>query len=186
MNTELKGIHSQDEIQEKVKELYKLYFKDVLNYVSYNNGQLDDARDLFQDVVMNFLKLLQEGNTSSIQNEKQYLMGMARNMWLGKIKKEKKTVLTEDFSHAEIMADPATGSERESLFELVSTKLAEISKECRQIIYEAFYMKRSNPELAAITGYTEQFIKVKKHRCLQALKKIVMDSPDFKQLQNAF
>lgn len=111
---------------------------------------------------------------------------MARNMWLSKIKKEKNTVLTEDFSHSVAIDDPGPNAEKESLFELISSKMSEISKECRQIIYEAFYMKKSNPELAAITGYTEQFIKVKKHRCLQALKKTVMDSPDFKQLQNAF
>jgi RNA polymerase sigma factor (sigma-70 family) len=179
-------IANQDVIQEKIKELYKQYYSDVQQYVCNNSGQADDARDLFQEIALNFLKMMQEGAADSIQNEKYYLMGMARNLWLKKIHKEKHTLAYDDVMLTEKADEPTLAEEKNSLFELVSTKLSEISKECQQIIYEGFYQKKSNTELAALMGYTEQFIKVKKHRCLQGLKKIILESPDYRHLKNAF
>lgn len=179
-------ITNPEQIQAKIKELYKLYYSDVQNYVCNNSGQAEDARDLFQEIALNFLKLMKEGAADSIQNEKYYLMGMARNLWLKKVHKEKHTLSYDDVMLTEKAEEPNNAEEKNSLFELVSTKLAEISKECQQIIFEAFYQKKSNSELAAIMGYTEQFIKVKKHRCLQGLKKIILDSPDYRHLKNAF
>ncbi|MBK9108714.1 MAG: sigma-70 family RNA polymerase sigma factor [Saprospiraceae bacterium] len=179
-------ITNQEQIQAKIKELYKLYYSDVQNYVCNNSGQAEDARDLFQEIALNFLKMMQDGITDSIQNEKYYLMGMARNLWLKKVHKEKHTLSYEDVMLTEKADEAGNEEEKNSLFELVSNKLAEISKECQQIIYEGFYQKKSNTELAALMGYTEQFVKVKKHRCLQGLKKIILDSPDYRHLKNAF
>ena len=71
-----------------------------------------------------------------------------------------------------------------ALIDLVLNKLTEISEECRKIIYGAFYLKQSAVEIAHATGYSESFIKVKKYRCLQGLKRLVSGSPDFKNLQS--
>ncbi|MBK8956569.1 MAG: sigma-70 family RNA polymerase sigma factor [Saprospiraceae bacterium] len=173
-------------IEAKIKELYKLYYLDVLQYVCNNSGQAEDARDLFQEIALNFLKILQSGTLETIQNEKYYLMGMARNLWLKKVHKEKHTVSYDDVIFNEREDETSQAEEKNTLFELISGKLSEISKECQQIIYQGFYQKKSNSELASIMGYTEQFIKVKKHRCLQGLKKLIVDSPDYRHLKNAF
>lgn len=173
------------DLQSKIKELYKLYFGDVAAYVMNNSGQMDDAKDLFQDVVMGFLKVMQSGADKNVQNEKYYLLGMARNIWLKKLKKDKNLTAFDDYLMDTADDNSELENEKDSLLNLISIKLSEISVECRKIIYEGFYLKRSNPELAALTGYTEQFIKVKKHRCLQALKKLVMNSPDQLNFQNA-
>lgn len=177
---------SQEGIQDKIRELYKLYYPEVQQYVCNNSGQVEDARDLFQEIALNFLKMMQEGIADTIQNEKYYLMGMARNLWLKKVHKAKHTISYEEVMVPEATDEPNNAEEKNSLFELISSKLNELSKECQQIIFAGFYQKKSNPELAALMGYTEQFIKVKKHRCLQGLKKIILDSPDYRHLKNAF
>ncbi len=174
------------ELSEKIKNLYKTCFFDVKNFVVANSGSIDDARDIFQEAILVYVKQISDPEFKLTSTEKNYLMGISRNMWLKNLR-DKKTVNMGDDDWI-IRIEEKTEQEyvelieKDFLMDLVSKKLNEISKECRDLIFHAFYMKRSATEIAELCGYTEQFVKVKKFRCLQGLKKLITSSDDYKNV----
>ncbi len=170
----------------KIKDFYLKYFSAIKNYIITNSGDLDDAKDIFQEVALVYFKLLNKPDHIKVENEKNYLLGIARNIWLKKIKEERK-VSFENYNQLDQIEETASNISdhisHNNLLDLVLKKLDEISEECRKIIHSAFYLKLSAVEIAVSTGYSEKFIKVKKYRCLQGLKKIISTSAEYKNFQ---
>ncbi len=176
---------TRNELSEKIKNLYKTCFFDVKNFIVTNSGSIDDARDIFQEAILVYVKQLSNTEFSLTTTEKSYLMGVSRNLWF-KYLRDKKTVNIGDEDWINRIEEKTEHEyveliEKDYLMELVSKKLNEISKECRDIIFHAFYMKKSSSEIATLCGYSEQFVKVKKHRCLQGLKKLITSSEEYKK-----
>lgn len=167
----------EKDLQLHIAGLYRLYFKGVAHYVLQNRGTLEDARDLFQEMLVAYLKILRSGEV--VRDERKYLNGMARNMWMNVLNAQSRSLIDNSppdlLSATEEFDDPASPQ----LADLVVRKLEEIGEDCRKLLFEGFYMRRTNGELAKLLGYTEQFIKVKKHRCLQGLKRLVERSPEY-------
>jgi|JI10StandDraft_1071094.scaffolds.fasta_scaffold26130_4 RNA polymerase sigma factor (sigma-70 family) len=175
-----------EQIDLKITALYKSYFALVRQYIVNNSGTSDDAKDIFQEVALLYFKMCQKPASSQIVNEKYYILGMAKNIWLKKIKEKGRYVNVEFNDHDDSIAAIDEMPElikTNALIDIVLNKLNEISDECRKIIYGAFYLKQSAVEIASTTGYSESFIKVKKYRCLQGLKRLVSGSADFQNLQ---
>ena len=53
----------------------------------------------------------------------------------------------------------------------IAEVLKSMKVECRNIIEASFYKKLSGSEIAQLLGYTESFVKVKKFRCLEELRR---------------
>lgn len=181
---------SQKDLSEKIKILYKSAFYNVRNFIIKNSGNSEDARDIFQEAVLVYLKNIQQAEFKLTSTEQNYIMGISRNIWYKHLRDKKTVTINDDdwvnrieeksaFENTELI-------EKDFLMDMVTNKLNEISKECRDIIFHAFYQKKSSVEIAHLTGYSEQFIKVKKHRCLQGLKKLITNSDDFKNLGKIF
>ncbi|MEO6191014.1 MAG: sigma-70 family RNA polymerase sigma factor [Saprospiraceae bacterium] len=178
--------NGKDNIELKIKNFYNSYFSIVKQYIISNSGELEDAKDLFQEVVLVYFKMLNKPERPIIENEKNYILGIAKNIWLKKLKDNKKLKVTHHEQveeYADINVNLPEIIHNNAMLDLILVKLNEISEECKKIIHAAFYLKLSGVEIAVQTGYSEQFIKVKKYRCLQGLKKIVSNSQEFKNLQ---
>ncbi|MBK7799553.1 MAG: sigma-70 family RNA polymerase sigma factor [Saprospiraceae bacterium] len=178
---------NDDQIEIKIGTLYKSYFPLVMQYIVNNSGNVDDAKDIFQEVALLYYKICQKKEPGQITNEKYYILGMTKNIWLKKLRDKGRYINVEFNDHDDSIAaidEMPELIQTNALIDLVLNKLTEISEECRKIIYGAFYLKQSAVEIAHATGYSESFIKVKKYRCLQGLKRLVSGSPDFKNLQS--
>ncbi|MBK7738187.1 MAG: sigma-70 family RNA polymerase sigma factor [Saprospiraceae bacterium] len=172
------------ELDERIKNLYKHYFDDVRNHILKNSGSMEDARDLFQELALVYYKQLQKPDFKIETSEKNYIYGICKNLWLKKLR-DRKLVSMPDDNFIETIKDGSQqeiqqNEEKDSLIDLICKTMDQITEECRQIIYLAFYLKKSALEIAGVTGYSEQFIKVKKHRCLQGMRKMIIDSPGYR------
>jgi len=174
-----------DTLNASVQNFYAMYFSSVKAYILNNSGSQDDAKDIFQEVAFAYFKNKAKADPLQIENEKNYVLGIARNIWLKKLKSNKKTNVVDVEFLENISDDPVDELEEKQsdLIDVVLNKLQEMSEECRKIIYAAFYLKLSAIKIAEQTGYSEKFIKVKKYRCLQSLKKTVTGSPDYRSFQ---
>ena len=170
-------------LSDRISRMYKLYFQDVKQYVLHNSGSLDDARDLFQEVVMTFYKMMNQAEDAHIQDEKSYFLGIARNMWLKVLKRNKGDVEFNPVVHQPIAEEGTQEMKNSKLMDLIMKKLDDLSEDCKSLLHEAFFMKKANAELAKLFGYTEQFVKVKKYRCLQGLKRHIQESGEYKLIQ---
>ena len=52
--------------------------------------------------------------------------------------------------------------------------MEEISGDCKELLLSFYFKKMPLKEIAAIMDYSDGFVKVKKKRCMDALKKKVL------------
>ncbi len=177
-------IKSSMDLDLKIRNLYQSHFNDVKYYVLKNSGTVEDCRDLFQEVALVYFNQLKKPSFELTSSEKTYILAVARNLWLKKIRDTRPTFQpSEDWLNniEDVSIDEIQQSKtKNDLLDYITNAIETIGTECKEIILMAFFQKKSAADIAMATGYAEGFIKVKKHRCLQGLKKMVFDSGQFK------
>lgn len=183
MNTDLKILNTlrSDDLLERNKALesvYKDYYPVIESLIVKNNGNLYEAEDIFQDVIIVLYNKVRNKEFELTSSLKTYLYSVARNLWLNKLKVKGKSNLVElDKKALELPFE-----ETESLF--VSTKQKEIMiqfskipEKCKEILYHFYFHRRSMNAIAESMGYANsQVAKNKKSRCLKKLKYLVFET----------
>ncbi len=156
--------------------LYKLYFGSVSHFVMSNNGNADDAKDIFQEAVIVFYQNIMDQNFDLQCKIKTYLYSVSRLMWLKKIKKNSTMVNgIADFSEYVVLTENESEAieEKELLYTKMTHVLQELGEPCKTII-EDFYIHQLNMvEISEKFGYTNaDNAKTQKYKCLMRLKKL--------------
>jgi len=105
-----------------------------------------------------------------------------RNLWLKRLNKKNKGGLSlvidepSDMEYIIIQEDKLDEKkEKEKQLDLIAEILKDFKEDCRKILTAFYFKKQSMKEIAAMMDYTNQFIRVKKVRCMDALKKKVKE-----------
>src|SRR5688500_5506226 len=73
------------------KAVYKDIYPMVLKYVRGNNGNHEDAEDIFQEMLIAFLKKLHTPGFELTARLSTYLFSIAKNLWLYRLRSMKNT-----------------------------------------------------------------------------------------------
>ena len=76
--------------------LYKSYFGIVDRFVTNNNGTTQDAEDLFQDTMIVLIEKLRMDGFQLTASIKTYIMAIAKNLWLKKLRNKSHTIDYDD------------------------------------------------------------------------------------------
>src|SRR5581483_3538492 len=87
-------VKTTEEREQLFIALYKNVFPVVARYVSKMGGTFDEAKDIFQDALVTWHE---KSTTNIIVNEKAYLMGIAKNLWLKKYQDNYQVVPIDGF-----------------------------------------------------------------------------------------
>lgn len=163
--------------------LYRQYYRMVAKQA--NDYRLPDAEveDLFQEVLLVLVQKVRTPEFELTAKLSTYLFAVARNLLLKKTGKYPNVSLDEDIT---LGIDPQMQEDKdaEDLLEgrllAVTDCMKNLDADCQTLLLLSFYEKRSQAEIAEAMGYTESFVKVKKHRCLNYLRKEVKQHPFFK------
>jgi len=145
-----------------------------------NSGSEEDARDIFQEALLVFIKKLQTPNFELTAQPKTYLYAVCRNLWLKQLQKKKRhkgTIQIDDPDNTIALIQVDEIAEKKAIeakHELISEIMEEISGDCKELLMSFYFKKMPLKEIAAIMDYSEGFVKVKKKRCMDALKKKVL------------
>jgi RNA polymerase sigma-70 factor (ECF subfamily) len=131
----------------------------------------EDAKDLYQDSMVIFVRKIQEGKLDKISlSIKSYLFGVAKQLIRNKVKSEFKRRRREEvYTFTRPKYDEMyTEDER---FKLVVGVLNRMPDPCRSIL-KSFYIENSSlAEIALSLHYkSANSVKVQKYRCLNKLK----------------
>jgi RNA polymerase sigma factor (sigma-70 family) len=160
--------------------LYRRYFVIVSTLVRRNGGTGEDAREIFQETMMALFKILRDKADFALSAEwSTFIYAIARNQWMIRLRKSSKNPESyfEDTRQYETIADDFDETALiayDAKHQRIKTVLESMKAECRDIIEAAFYKKLPGAEIARLLGYTEAFVKVKKFRCMEELKKRVL------------
>ncbi|MCP4440728.1 MAG: sigma-70 family RNA polymerase sigma factor [Aureispira sp.] len=165
-----------------IKEVYKMAYPVCAKFITNNNGTTDDAKDLFQEVLVVFLKKLRLPDFVLTAAIPTYMYAITRNLWLKQLRKHSKKpidlVLDEPESHVPLVQVDELEEKVliEAKHEHISEVLATIKEDCQKLLVAFYFKKMSLKEIAKEMDYSDGFVKVKKKRCMDGFKKKVLES----------
>lgn len=172
-------------MDETIKAIYRSHFDGLSWYIMNNSGSRQDAEDVFQEVVVNFIDLVQKNKFRGESSVKTFLFSLNRHTWLNELKRRGRALAREEKfekgqerigadSHAEI----ADREGRAEVLRLVS----ELGDTCKKILLLFYYENMSMKEILDATDYeNEQVVRNKKYKCLKQLEKMIFEKPALKE-----
>jgi DNA-directed RNA polymerase specialized sigma24 family protein len=151
-------------------KLYKAVFPVIARYISKRGGSLEEAKDVFQDAVI----IYYEKSVSTQQfpdNEKAYLMGITKHLWLKKYRDNNAYIPLEENSTA--MAVPPD-HEQQPLSVKLLNYLETSGQKCMELLKSFYYDKLPMNDLAAAFGFSSvRSATVQKFKCLEKVRNII-------------
>ena len=137
-DTELvSNLRSGQKMEDAVKALYKNYFESLSWYILQNSGTRQDAEDIFQEVIVTFIDLVQKDKYRGEASIKTFLFSLNRHIWLNELKKRGRAALREEkFEKGRETIDEDAGkmmAGRESSIQLRDL-LDRLGENCKKIL----------------------------------------------------
>ena len=166
--------------EEALLSLYKTYRNEFISWAS-NTYQLskDDAKDIFQDVIIAFYENIKSGQLTSISGSvKTYLFAIGKFKTINFLKKSHKSVTFSDFDLLRVI-EPSENvimdkEENEFIKDTVKKYLNEQCEDCKKVL-ELYYFKEMDMKtIASEMGYKNADVaKKKKYECFKKLAEMV-------------
>lgn len=167
-----------DEADRSLAMLYHRYYDMIVKMVAENQGNEEDASDLFQEVVVIFYEQVLTGTYTHKARISTYLYAVARNLWLNILKRRKRDHQfkdTEIKSGPKVELSPIHEMLKDEQAQLIRDCMAELREDCQKILLLSVFEQRPMKEIYPLMGYqSEQIARNKKYKCLNYLKKIVL------------
>lgn len=160
--------------------LYSDYFKMISSQVLNNNGSLEDTKDHFQDVIIALIKSISKPDFELAPNTKlsTYLYAISNNIWLMKLKTKKlnPTNSIEQMNWFDISDDISIRENKEIIEEKhkrIGNAFGNLGEDCHKLLDLYYFKNYRLTDIAVIMEYTKGFVRVKKNRCMNELRKHV-------------
>lgn len=165
-----------------MQRLYQDYFPMICRMVLQNQGNEDDAKDLFQEAVMVLYERSKDQDFILACRVKTYLYAVGHRLWLKQLQQRRKRQMSgcadeqELEDKAGIAGDIEEHLIREERFQVMDSALEKLGEPCKSLL-ESFYVQQlSMQDIAEKFGYTNpDNAKTQKYKCLNRLKKIFFD-----------
>ena len=169
----LEGLAHND--RKAIEAIYKQHFSMVQSLILGNNGNPDDARDIFQEAMIVLYEKARSGTFELNSQLKTYLYSVCRRLWLKRLSQQQRFSPEVENLEETMPVDEELErhEQRNRDFQLMEQSLKSLGEPCKSLI-EAYYLeKKSMVEIAGDFGYTNaDNAKNQKYKCLMRLKKI--------------
>ena len=159
-----------------LNQLYKSYFPMILQFILSNNGDEDDAKDIFQESIIVLYNKVKSGNFELTSKLKTFIYSVCRRLWLKRLNQKSRNISGElhDLENIEsVEEDLAYHEEKDAQFQQMEKALVMLGEPCRTIIEDYYMQNRSMQDISEKFGYTNaDNAKTQKYKCLQRLKKL--------------
>ena len=159
-----------------LNKVYVYFFPMVLQLVLNNNGDEDDAKDIFQESVIILYDKVKNDNFELTSKLKTFIYSVCRRLWLKrlKLKSNRSTVNINDYEDFIPGEDDLQQYEiKDRQFQDMELSLDQLGQPCKTLIDDYYIQNKSMQEIAEKFGYTNaDNAKTQKYKCLQRLKKI--------------
>jgi DNA-directed RNA polymerase specialized sigma24 family protein len=147
--------------------LYKKAFPTVARYIAQMGGSLEEAQDIFQDTLVIYYEKFTEAQAETIVNEKAYILGIAKNLWLQHFKASSKNQPLNDFD-IEVVPDEQLAAGK------ILHYLETAGKKCMELLKACYYDRLSVGNVTALFGYSSiHSATVAKYKCLEKVRETV-------------
>lgn len=150
--------------QELFIRLYQSAFPSAASFIRKMGGNLDEAKDIFQDALLIYYEKTREQEFAPGLSESAYLVGICKHLWYKKHRDQKAGIpLDENLDLSEEEEPEVSGR----LLRLVERS----GKKCLDLLKAFYYDKLNMKELSQRFGFSgERSATVQKHKCLEKVR----------------
>ncbi len=178
MNKYLEGIKQSDD--SILKEIYQNHFNVLKGFVLSNNGNEEDAKDVFQEALISIFKRLRKGDFEIETTFASYFFSAGKYIWFRKLKKNSKQQQIENFDS---QVDIEEEYLEETKYNLFRNNLSKLGADCQKVL-NYYFEKKSFKEIAKLMAYkSEEYARRKKYLCTKTLIKKVKIDPMYNQIK---
>lgn len=179
----IKGILESDE--KVVAEIYNLFFPKVLSFVYKNNGQQEDAEDVFQKALLQISARIKLRKLEVIHTSfEAYLFTACKNLWRRELNNKQKGVTNDGVK--ELVSDEldmAHALLEQERWELFREKLEHLSDNCKQVL-NLFLKKVPYDQIVEKLGYTSETVaRQRVFKCKAKLIEMIKADKRFRNLK---
>lgn len=166
----------KDRDENAIKYIYQTYWPMILQMVKTNNGSASEAKDLYQDSIMDFLEKVWQENFILTCKIRTFIYSICRNKWLYQLRGRKKFMDMEEYIEFE---EPAADTPEEAPGlpddTQIQTAINNLGEPCRSLLIGYYYEHMSMEQLAQKLNYkSENVAKQQKFRCKDRLKNALL------------
>lgn len=164
--------------------IYKSYFHQINVFINKNDGNDEDAKDIYQDAVLVIYQKITKKNLTLNCSFNTYLYSVCRLLWLKQLEKRrlKKSFLEESSKFIELEADIISYHEANERLNLYHEHFSKLSYNCQKIL-ELFLAQIQLKEIARVLGFkSDQYVKKRKHQCKEKLIASIKSDPRYNEM----
>jgi RNA polymerase sigma factor (sigma-70 family) len=175
------AVSDKTRLNEAILFIYRQYSDIVSSFIINYGASEQDADDVFQETVIAFINIVQQGKFRMEASIKTFLVSVAKNIWRNEQKKRMRTDFREQrFESGRAQSEDEINewineSEKKRQLRDLVFKLGE---PCRKLLMLFYYENLSMKEILDHLPYeNEQVVRNKKYKCLQQLTEIMKNHP---------
>ncbi|WP_299107085.1 sigma-70 family RNA polymerase sigma factor [uncultured Tenacibaculum sp.] len=167
--------------------IYKNNLPKVKSFVLKNNGNMEDAEDIFQKALLQISMRYKKEKFTITTSFDGYLFTVCKNLWRRELNKHKNRVTNSEIVElANEDRENSLALVEQKRQELFIEKMKEISENCRQILF-MFFAKTSYAEIVAATEYnSETVVRQRVFKCKKKLTEIIKADKRYNSLREAW
>ncbi len=165
----LRGLVSHD--NKILRAFYSRYSRSIRRYIRSNQGSSEDARDIFQEVLLVIFRRVRSGSFTLTCSLGTYLYSVSKLLWLKELRRRKR--FSDQPAEWEAYTDEdmdlirmAEYNERQRIYR---RHFEQLSEACRKVL-ALFLDGKSIAEITALMGYkSDQHTRNRRYRCKETL-----------------
>jgi len=158
-----------------IETIYRENYPVIQSFILNNNGNSDEARDIFQEAMIVMYEKAVSGSFELNCLLKTYIYSVCRRLWLKRLQQlQRYSALLENTEETiAVEEDLELHEKHQADFVLMEKVMNKIGEPCKSLL-DAYYIQKKNmQEIAADFGYTNaDNAKTQKYKCLVRLKKL--------------
>ena len=182
----LNGILRNDTIV--LQSIYKNFYSKINFFIKKNNGDDDDANDIFQEAIIIIYRKLKANDLVLECTFETYLYSVCRFLWLKQLEKRKleKEKIKDNHEYNDDIYDD--GLERvvdlNERYRLFQKHFTNMGKDCQKVL-QLYFDKVPLKNIAQIMGFkSEKYAKKRKFKCKEYLIKSIKQDLEYKKILN--
>ena len=166
--------------------IYKNFYSNINFFIKKNNGDDDDANDIFQESIIIIYRKLKANDLVLDCTFDTYLYSICRFLWLKQLEKrkiEKENIKDNHEFNDEIYDDSLEKvADLNERYRLYQKHFANLGKDCQKIL-QLYFDKVPLKNIAQIMGFkSEKYAKKRKFKCKEYLIKSIKQDLEYSKI----
>ncbi len=161
--------HQPQEMNERQRQFISLYqhgFPPFARFVSRMGGNLEEAKDIFQDALLAWYEKSGSSKIMITKTETAYVLGIAKHLWIRRFNSSLFQTQLEMHNFDEAIQEQPNPSEQKLLHLLESA-----GRKCLELLKSFYYDKLGPADLATQYGFSgERSATAQKYKCLEKVR----------------